>query len=1177
MTSLGAGPRKRFADRRRMADSSPDRFRIAAWRVEEAPSPVSGAPSLTRKVQPSGPLRLTLFGGPELRVGELVIPLSPLQGAMLGVLAAHGGRGVPHARLLAFLWPEGADAKLRPRLNQLVYTLHERIGGERLIRRAGGSYLLGPDQSTSDLETFFTALSDGQATTAADLVTRGFLPGIGVPPTVELERWIRERELRFRADVRTLATERWAVAEQRGDWPMAEVAAETLMRLSPEDEGLLRRLLQAKALGGKVREARVAYQGYCEVLQVTQPDWKPSGDTVTLVERLEELAARGRGTVPIRAAGPDREPALVGREPELARLQELFRHPPPRPHVVVVSGEGGIGKTRLVREALGRAPLEGVRVLSSACSEFEAGIPMGAVLRALTPEWVGREIRDLPAPWGPILLSLLPEFDAEGGAEGRPYAGATEEIQRVTCEAFLQLFHQLARTDPVVLFLDDFHWVDPTSLAVLQYLLGRRHGRRFVLILTVRPEAMAAGGGPHRWLARLDTPPHLPDFIPLGPLADRETEALIRAILAEGAGAAARPDPGQAREPVEAEDLDRTRHPPPDVEKMLPLLGGHPLLALEYVRHWMETSNRVSSEHPEARIPEAVRAIVARRTAELPPASRKLLTGAAPSDRPLPYSVVGAAAGLSQEELPEALDAALDRRLLVVSPRGVEFRHGLFREAVLGTMTEGARAAMHLRIARALIELGEASLEIDIALHLLRGGDGVRARPFVLRAARRAIESGGWSEAGNLLDAALRGDAPPAERAVLAGLHGRVLVLSGEFSAGAARWKEAEDAHRAAGEDREALTCRLRALEAGALAPASRREELLADLRGLRQEAAERHYQELVADCMGVEIAMLDRLGRIAEVRHLTEEASLWTTDVGVDAELSFLFVAMVDAVYGAPAKATAISDRALELARSQDRPDLALKVINWRLIALYQQARLNLDEGKEVIAEGLRLLRLSQEVEARYKLEANIGVWYMDTGDYAAAGRALARAEQVLSGLPAPHLRRTLIGNRGQLFLEIGDPLSARTHFQQSLTEMKTSPWGAHQRMALAGIALTHLHEGQLGEARRVFAELPARPESWTSDPYLWLALEARMGLASGIPVGRVLERLREEEAELLTSVATAWVRLRILRFEIGFRRDIRPDRKEVQELHDFLEHRRIPLRLSELHRLLERFGWPP
>jgi len=956
---------------------------------------------------------------------------------------------------------------------------------------------------------------------------------------------------------------------------MAEIAAETLMRLAPENEGLLRRLIQAKALRGKVREAEAAYQGYCEVLQVARPDWEPSADTVVLVERLEELAARGRAAVPVRAYAADREPALAGRQVELAQLQELFRHPPPRPHVVVVSGEGGIGKTRLVREALGRAPLEGVRVLSSACSEFEAGIPMGALLRALTPEWVGREIRDLPAPWGRILLSLLPEFDSEGVAEGRPYLGADEEIQRVTCEAFLQLFHQLARADPVVLFLDDFHWVDPTSLAVLQYLLARWHNRRIVLILTVRPEALDSHGGPRRWLARLDTPPHLPDFIQLGPLGDRETEALIRAILLESTGGAAPRDPGRTRAPGEAEAPDRSHHLSAEVERMLPLVGGHPLLALEYARHWVESSSRVPSDGSEVRIPEAVRAIVARRMAEISPAGRKLLFGAAPSDRPLPYSVLGAAVGLSPEDLPAALDAAVDRRLLVVSPRGVEFRHGLFREAVLGTLTEGARAATHLRIALALIELGESVLEMDIALHFLRAGDAARARPFVLRAARRAIESGGWSEARKLLEAALRGDELPDERAGLAALLGRVLVLSGEFSSGAARWEEAEDAHRAAGKDREALTCRLRALEARALAPSSRREDLLADLRALRQEAAERHHQELVADCMGVEIAMLDRLGRIAEVRHLSEEASSRTTDAGVGAQLNFLLVTMVDAVYGKPVRATAMSDRALELARSHDRPDLALRVINWKLIALYQQAKLNLDEGKEVIGEGLRLLGLSHEIEAKYQLEANIGVWYIDIGDYSAAGRALTRAEEVLRGLPAPHLRRTLLGNRGQLLLETGDPVSARSQFQRSLTEMKTSPWGAHQRMAFAGIALTHLHEGQLGEARRVWEKLPPRPESWTSDPFLWLALEARIGIAGGMSVDRVLERLREEEAELHTTVATAWMRLRMLRFEIGFRRDIRPDTKDVQELRDFLEHRRIPYRLSELTRLLSRFGW--
>ncbi len=1175
MTSSELVVRRSFAHRGLGPDPSRDRPRYPASEGGGGALPLRPMDALPESDPNLERFELALFGGPEIRRRSGAIPLSPLQGAFLGVLAAHGSRGVAHHVLLDLLWDAGTDDRLRGRLNQLVYALHGRLGGERVILRAGSNYRLDLGRVTSDLEGFFGALRDRDALGAAAIVGRGFLAGLGPPPTAALERWVRERDLRLRGEVRELAWALWAEAEQRGDWALAEAASGTLLELSPDSEEVLRKVLQSKALQGKVQEASVTWDGYREVARLRKPEWSPQDETVALLDRLEELAARGRETVTVQAGSGTPEPPFVGRQLELRRLTGLIRDPlPDAVTLVLVGAEAGVGKTRLVREALSRAPMEGVRVLVTSCSDFEAGIPMGALLRALTPSWIGPEVRGLEDPWRSLLLTLLPEFQGEGPPPG-PYPGPPEAVQRVTCEAFRQLLRSLASEDPVVLFIDDVQWVDPTSLAVLEYLVEGWDAGELVLLLAVRPEVLGDGSSPARWLARRSERGDWAEHLILPPLADDEVRELVRAT--SGAGSIGRTTvlkpPSQVPDPDAASD----RHPrpgPAELEEVVALSGGHPLLAIEYARHLAHRGRPGEGRLLGGPLPEVLGRLLRDRVTDLGARARGLLAALAPSDHPLPLPVAEEVSSATGSEFAAALDEGVRAGLLALSPRGVEFRHGLFREALLQELPEGRKARAHAAIAEALIGLGDPSLEMDIALHLLRSGDGRRARPFVLGAARRAIDSGGWTEAREVVLAALASDPPNREKALLSGLLGRVYFLSGSFALAAQAWEAARLAHQGAGEEREALAARLRMLEARALDPASDREGLLGQVRALRTEVAERHHVELVADAMEVEIQLLDRLERIPEVRGLTEEASSRSARGAHHDELHFLVVSLVGAVYGNADHAMEVADRALALAREQGRPDLALKVVNWKVIALYQQARLNLPEGEAVIREGLEMLRSSSDIKQRYQLEANLAVWQMDVGNYDAAVRGFDRAERVLGQLKAPHLRRTLLGNRGQLALELGDPDRAMDQFQRSLSDGEVASWGAHQRMALAGVGLVHFHQGRLAEARSMWQRLPPPPEAWTFDPYLCLALEARLGLANGEPAQVVCSRLSEHEANLRSTVATAWMRVRMLRFELGLRRGVGPVADDIEELTDFFERRGIPSRLKELKSLLRRYS---
>jgi DNA-binding SARP family transcriptional activator/tetratricopeptide (TPR) repeat protein len=1158
MTSLNVTSRRRFAERRSRAHPYAERrFSV------EAP-PGRGTRSsrhfdpLTRNQASAPRYILKVFGGPSMVGPSGSIRLSPLQGALLGVLSAHGQRGIDRERLLALLWPPGPEGDLQHRLNQVVYTVRDRTRGDCVIHLENGQYSLDQENVGSDLEDYFSALAHRSPRQAAGLVEEGFLSAIRSVPTVNLEGWIRERHLRFRAEVRTLAVELWSEAEQRADWGMAEEAAEVLLELAPDDEALLRKLLQSKALRGKVREAEAAYRGYLDLANLERPDWEPSEETTTLVSRLGELAEQGRSSVALRPSSPSDHPLMVGREEEFEKLINVILHPPQDGMATVaVHGEGGIGKTRLVEEALARAPFQGVRVLTTSCSEFAQRIPMGALLGALGPQWVGQAIGDLPSPWGPILLSLLPELATEEDLAAAPSETPTEEVPRVTCEAFLQLLERLARPDPLVLFIDDVQWLDATSLAILQHLRSHWEAGALILLVTIRPESLAHDSAIRRWLTPSQSPADGIIQVRLNPLEEGDIKALITSVWD-------RESPDQAISPSDHQWIEATSA----------FMGGHPLLALEYTRHHLA---RGSSDLPGTRLrdlPEAIRSIATGRTSRLSEGALNLVQSIAPSEKPLPYSILEAISEAPPQQLPDFLDEALTARLVRISPGGVEFCHGLLREALLGELSGSRRALAHRRIGEALADLEDPGIAMDIALHLLAAGEGPKARPFVLQAARTAIDSGGWSESRNLLQTALDGEQLPGVRGQLASLLGQVLVLSGEFSEGAVAWREAEAAFQQAGMEDQSLTCCLRHIEARSLAPGAQRPALLEELRELRTEGSERHAHQLVAECMSAEVALLDRLRRVDEVRGVTADAAARTETGDRESELHFLLVSLVDAVYGEPERAESLADRAVHLARETEDPDLTLRALNWKLIALYQQAKLNLDEGQELIGAAKDVSHRSKSLEARYWLELNIGVWHMDSGDQAAAKRSYDRADKLLRDLSAPHLRRVSLTNRGQLALEEGDALLALTLFNKGLYREAVAPWEAHRCTTLAGMALAHLHIGHLKEAREIHAELPDKPDTWTFDPYLWLSLDARLDLASGTATHEVLETLEGHEHGLKETAATTWIRLRILRLEIGLRRHSPPALHHVRELMSFLEERRIHRRQQELKRLLKRSG---
>lgn len=404
--------------------------------------------------------------------------------------------------------------------------------------------------------------------------------------------------------------------------------------------------------------------------------------------------------------------------------------------LLVLRGEPGIGKTRLLAE-LGRHALERrFVVLDGRCAELERDVPLAAVVDAIEPALPRADdprLRGLGADRRARLAELFPEL----GAPLPSTAAAASPAERWRLHrAVRDLLDLLAARTPVVLMLDDVHWADPATLELLDHLVRRPPRERHLLALALRPGGVAdrmlaargaAGAGP-------------PVLLDIGPLEREAAEPLLGAIT----------DPG-------------------DRERAFLASGGNPLLLVELAR-----------DGGRAGLPDGIVAAVRAEVDGLTPAARALLDAGAVAGDPFDLDLAAAVAGLAPGDALAGLDTLADRELIRPAghPRQYAFRHPLFRSAVYAALPEGARLARHAGAAATLDAAGAPPAAR--ARHLFHSaGPGDRAAARTLREAASAVRAQSPAIAADWLLAARRTDS--AIDAVAQADLGAVLVEAGRL------------------------------------------------------------------------------------------------------------------------------------------------------------------------------------------------------------------------------------------------------------------------------------------------------------------------------------------------------------------------------------------------------------
>jgi DNA-binding SARP family transcriptional activator len=441
---------------------------VAALAVRRSGTDTPGAmPAVSCRVL--GPVRITVAGADA--PAEL---LWRKHVALLVYLARSPRRSRTREHLVGLLWSDRDEKQARHSLSEALRVLR-RVLGDASVRADVDQVGLVPDAVSLDCDRFAELSGRGDWVGATALVDGEFLEGLAIPEASDFENWLGAERMLWRS--RALeALERRAAAElDHGDAPAAAQTALRAVRLDTASEAAARTAMRALTLAGDRAGALHVAEELARALRATLGA-EPSAETMRLAERIRE-ARIGRRVIGAPATARARAP-LVGRVAELAELIGRWRRAQTgRGQVVIVEGEPGEGKTRLLEELQARARLDDATVAATRAVPTDVATPWSA-LRG----FLASGLADAPGITGapPEALAALAQLDPDLGGRFRSAVPAM-----APGDALGAAVRAIAAERPALLALDDAQWLDGPTLAILPALARDATSRPLLLLLGI--------------------------------------------------------------------------------------------------------------------------------------------------------------------------------------------------------------------------------------------------------------------------------------------------------------------------------------------------------------------------------------------------------------------------------------------------------------------------------------------------------------------------------------------------------------------------------------------------------------------------------------------------------------------------------------------------------------------
>jgi class 3 adenylate cyclase len=737
------------------------------------------------------------------------------------------------------------------------------------------------------------------------------------------------------------------------------IEAARLCAQAPSDGVLISGM--AKALAGRCEgveffsAGELDLKGFPDPVEAFSVSWAPLAEETSEPSGRWPLPALLRSVPPVKYVGRVEERAALEEAIKLARAGQR--------QVVLLSGEPGIGKTRLSSYAARDAHAEGFAVVWGACTEelavpYEPWIAVCAQLVESAPvELLGRHVERHKGELARLARNLegrVPDLAA-------PQSSDPETERFLLFNAVAGLLGEVAEMLPLCVVLDDLHWADAQSLALLKHLLRSSEQGSLQVIVTYRDSDLGK------------------DHPLTGVLADLRSLQGVQRIALHGLGAnevaeimtavAGHELPAGGIELAGQIAAETDGNPFFVGEILLGLSESGALVFNEDTQRWsIDTSSGIA-------LPESVREVIERRVERLDPQATELLKQAAVIGRVFNVELLSACSDLAEGPLLDHLESAVAASLLTESTERVgefSFVHALIDQTLYDGMGATRRARMHLRVAEALEELYGANPDehlAELALHWRLAAvsvDKAKAADYALKAGQRALESLAPAEALKLFADAveLGGDANSRARCeALIGLGGA------QLQTGSAEYRETLlEASR--------IACALEDAELAARAA-------LANNRG---------YSSVIGDVDGERLSAIERAltlddpphpGRRARLVALQAAELLWHPDF---------------------ARRWALADEAVSMARETGDARTRAEVLRWACDA-YSSAR-NVERRTALHEELLSCAAAAGDPALEFWAHQQGVYIYVECGSLARARAVLERTNQIAEDLGQPTMK---------------------------------------------------------------------------------------------------------------------------------------------------------------------------
>ncbi len=677
-------------------------------------------------------LRLFLLGSLDIQYDGQQLPKPPTfkSQSLLAYLVLHRQRPQPRERLAALFWGDRPERRARRSLTTALWHIRRCLPSEELLLTDVHSAQFDPDADLwLDVAEFegLVARSDLASLQSAVALCRGdFLEGF-------YDDWVLNERYRLDTLFSEVLARLMRGLKAGGDYDGALAVGLQLLQRDPLREDAHRLAMRAFCRLGQ-RNAALEQYRRCKQIVQRELGTEPMAETSELYQAiLDGRFEIGKPAAAVPAIGVEGPPPLsagynpldpvircplVGRDPEVAFLRDRYEQARAgRGGLVLIHGEAGVGKTRLVEELADHLRWQGVRVLWGRCYEFERLLPyqpVGEALQAVLSSMTPGELASLPAWILAELARLVPELSETLPAPGDGSTAAPEQEQAHLFEAVARFLADLATGGALVLILDDLHWATESTLQMVHYLVRRLADHQVLIVGTLRPEAV----GPSSSFASFQRQLGREDLVRSWNLAGLSPQA-IESLVIDMSGR------DQAVAPLAHRLYEETEGNPFFLMESLKALFEAGWVSLE-AGTWKGDFAHISKV--ELPLPAGVSEAIQARVRRLDGEARQALGVAAVLGREFDFDLLDATWKQDEEATLEVLETLLRRRFVGegsgVLGRDYAFHHHKIQEVVYAGLPLRRRQHLHARVGEALGRLYASNAEVvagELAFHFSQG------------------------------------------------------------------------------------------------------------------------------------------------------------------------------------------------------------------------------------------------------------------------------------------------------------------------------------------------------------------------------------------------------------------------------------------------------------------------